>query len=383
MRVLVFTGKGGVGKSTLAAATAAHSARTGHRTLLISTDAAHSTTDIIDPDVQLEIRLVDVAARRARSWGSIEQYLHDLLAGLGIEHVEAAELTNVPAVDDVLALLEILDAVRSDAFDVVVIDAPPTAETMRFLTLPEAMSTLLGKLTPSVSRLSRLVLDRTLDLPLPSAQTYEALGAVIADLAELREILTGPQTSIRLITTADSVVLAETRRTISSLTLHGYHLDCVIANRVFAIDGADEWRAQWAATQEKNVALVSQELAPLPVLVAPYEACEPMGIDSLTDLASRVYSHRDPLAMLGVAPSFHVAPVSGGFDFIIPMPYLERRDVQLARVDEDLVIETPNARRVLTLPSALRRCSIEAATWREGSLYIHFVPHTELWPAHD
>ena len=222
-----------------------------------------------------------------------------------------------------------------------------------------------------------------MDIPLPSAQTFDALGAVIADLAELRDILTGPQTSIRLITTADSVVLAETRRTISSLTLHGYHLDCVIANRVFDTDGADEWRAQWGVSQEKNVALVSEELAPLPVLVAPYEACEPVGIDALVGLAARVYTHRDPLAMLGIAPSFHVAPVPGGFDFIIPMPYLERRDVQLARVEEDLVIQTPSARRVLTLPSALQRCSIEAATWRDGSLYIRFVPQTELWPAHD
>lgn len=376
MRVLLFTGKGGVGKSTLAAATAAHAAASGCRTLLISTDPAHSIPDLIDDAELLDTHLVDITARREASWHVIEQYLERLFVELGVDHVEAEALTNLPAVDDVLALLEVADHLRDVSYDVVVIDAPPTAETMRLLTLPEALATLLRKLGTTRAALARLVVD----VPTPRPEVFVALESVIAELVELRALLTGPSTSLRVVTTADAVVLAETRRTVAALTLHGYRIDAVIANRVFTTDGADEWRAAWAERQEKQIALLAQELHGVPVLTAAYAQAEPVGCDELVRFARAVYADRDPSDILGVAPGHRWYPTDAGYEYVIPMPYTERAQVQCSRVDDDLIVEAGTARRAFALPAVLRRCTISHAAWKDGSLHIRFVPNPEVWP---
>ena len=377
MRVLVFTGKGGVGKSTLAAATAVHAAHTDHRTLLLSADPAHTLPDLIAAREGLDLHLIDVADRRAATWGVIEGYLANLFVELGIDHVEAQALTNLPAVDDVLALLDVAAVVRSDSWDVVVVDAPPTAETMRLLTLPEALATLLRKLGTTRSALARLVID----VPMPRPEVFVALDELMAELMELRALLTGPMTSLRVVTTADQVVLAESRRIVTALTLHGYRIDAVIANRVFNGDGADPWRATWAERQEKQIALLAQELPGVPVLIGVYQEDEPVGDDDLLRFAGSVYHDRDPLDILGVAPGHRWYPTDEGYEYVVPMPYAQRVSVRCSRVDDDLVIETSGAKRTFGLPPVLRRCVITTAAWNQDSLYIRFVPNLELWPS--
>lgn len=376
MRVLVFTGKGGVGKSTLAAASAALAGATGHRTLLISTDAAHSVPDILDDAEGVDTHLVDVTQRRAATWAGIEQYLAKLFVELGVDHVEAEALTNLPAVDDVLALLEVAQRLMDSTYEVAVIDAPPTAETLRLLTLPEALSTLLRKLGTTRSALARLVVN----VPAPKPEMLLELESVIDELVALRALLTGPATSIRVVTTADPVVLAETRRTVSALTLHGYRIDAVIANRVFAMDGADEWRGAWAERQEKQVALLAQELPGVPVLTGLYAQSEPVGSDALVRFAHQVYADRDPLDILGVTPGHRWYPTDAGYEYVVPMPYVERAGVRCTRIGDDVVIDAANARRTFALPPVLRRCAISTAAWKDGSLVIRFVPDPTVWP---
>ncbi len=265
MRILLFTGKGGVGKSTLAAATACASAAAGHRTLVLSTDAAHSLADALDVPATSEpteaapdlwVQHVDAQQRFERSWADIQGYLLSVLDVAGVDPVAAEELTVIPGAEEVLALLEVRAQARSGEWDVLVVDCAPTAETLRLLALPEALGWYMTRVLPVERRVVKAlkpVLTRAAGVPMPEDSVFDAIERLHADLDDVRAVLTGPETSVRLVLTPESVVLAEARRAYTFLTLFGYRVDTAIVNRVFPDGGADEWRRSWVAAQARHL----------------------------------------------------------------------------------------------------------------------------------
>jgi arsenite-transporting ATPase len=390
VRVLLFTGKGGVGKTTTAAATAVHAARRGTKTLVLSTDAAHSLGDAVgvaltgeptEVEPGLFAQQVDVRARAERSWRGIQEYLLSVLGTLGVDAAAAEELTVLPGAEEVLALLEVRDQVRQGPWDLVVVDCAPTAETLRLLALPEALSRYVDAALPDrrLMRALRPVVDRTRAVPVPQDSVLDAVERLHAELAEVREVLTAPGTSVRLVLTPESVVVAEARRTLTSLALYGYPVDGVVANRVVP-DGDDPWRAAWARSQAARLVEVRESFAPAPVLVCPYLDAEPVGPDALAAVADRLYDGAaDPLAPPDCPPPLRVERSGDEFVLELRLPLAERRDVDLARRGDDLVVTVGAHRRVLSLPSALRRCVVVGASLRDGALRIRFEPDPELW----
>jgi arsenite-transporting ATPase len=214
---------------------------------------------------------------------------------------------------------------------------------------------------------------------MPRDQVFEAVGRLHEQLADVREVLTDTGTSVRLVLTPESVVVAEARRTLTSLSLFGYRVDGVVANRVFPQGGRDPWLAGWVRAQAEQLAEVVTSFAPLPVLRAPYRPAEPVGVDALHDLAEETYAGTDPFAPPPAAPALDVERSGEEFVLTLALPFADRDAMELVRTGDDLVLTVGSYRRVLALPSALRRCTVAGAALRDGRLRVRFEPDPSLW----
>jgi arsenite/tail-anchored protein-transporting ATPase len=406
LRVLLLTGKGGVGKTTTAAATAVHAASFGLSTLVLSTDSAHSLADVLDAPLTagaphpvapgLLAEQVDAAARLRRSWGperswpALRSYLARVLGALDVDPVEAGVLAGLPGAEDLAALLTLRDRVHSGGPDLVVVDCAPSAETLRLLALPEVLGRLVDRLLPlqrgSVRGLVPALgpaLGRMAGVPAPDPDVAAALVRLRADLADVRSVLRAPGTSVRLVLTPEAVVLAESRRALSLLALHGYAVDAVVANRLVP-SGADGWRAAWAAAQAGVLDRLRADVAPLPVLTAPYLDREPRGAAALAALGAGLLADVDADAL--VADPACPAPVrveaaGDDFELVLDLGLPAGTPPELSRLDDHLVVSVPGGRRVLPLPSVLRRCAVSGARVRAGAVRVRFERDPDLWPA--
>jgi arsenite-transporting ATPase len=395
MRILLFTGKGGVGKTTTAAATAVFAASRGSKTLVLSTDPAHSLADAfavelgaepVEIDTGLYGQQVDTQRAFEASWRDVQHYLRDILEQGGVDPLEAEELTVLPGAEEVLALLELRTQVASGRWDTIVVDCAPTGETLRLLALPEALRWWMRRMFPPdrrVLRTLRPVLSHLAGLPFPPDAVFDAVDRLSNELAEVRDLLVDPATtSLRLVLTPESVVVAEARRTLTSLSLYGYRVDGVIANRVFPDGGEtlDDWRAGWVEAQRVQLAEVAASFPGLPVWQASYAAAEPVGLDALSALATAAYVEHDPFALVTTPDPLLVEQItSDEYVMSVALPHAEQRDVELVRKGDDVVLTVGGHRRALALPSALRRCVIDGAALRDGRLRIRFRVDPDVW----
>lgn len=385
MRILMFTGKGGVGKSTVAAATAALAARRGLRTLVMSTDAAHSLADAYDAHVPdgrpteiaagLFVQQVDAQRRFEESWADIQRYLLSVLEVVGVDPVAAEELTVIPGAEEVLALLELRQQARSGEWDVIVIDCAPTAETLRLLALPEALGWYMQRMLPMQRRLTKAlkpVLTKAAGVPMPADTVFDAIERLHAELGEVRALLAGPEASVRLVLTPERVVTAEARRSFTTLSLYGYRVDGVVANRVFPAAGADDWRAGWVLAQDEVLAEADASFPGMPVWRSVYRPREPVGVPALVALAEEVYAGHDPLAVPTGAGPFRVTRTAEGAIAHLALPGAARDQVHLGRNGDDLVVTVGSYRRLLTLPAGLARLQVAGARVEQGELQVRF-----------
>ncbi len=374
MRILLFTGKGGVGKTTLAAATAAALAGRGRKTLVVSTDPAHSLGDAFGRTLGAEPSEVDELLHAAQidsrslvdsTWRELRQELQAALAGAGLDSLDAEELTVVPGVDELLALTEVQRLAEHGPWETVVVDCGPTAETLRLLALPEAVSGYLTRMFRPGSR-----------------RTATAVRRLGVHLESLRTLLTDPSTTtVRLVLTPERVVVAEARRTLSSLALRGILVDGLIVNRLMPAPGF--WRgaaASWMRTRRTQQNAVLAELAEAgfgPEQVKPVEhrAVEPVGLEALQEIAYELYQGLDPLTGNGksVTPLLRMSESDTGYTLRIAVPLHHDSEVDLARVDDDLAVTVDGFRRLIALPEMLRPCRITGAESDAHGLVVNLA----------
>jgi arsenite-transporting ATPase len=385
VRIILFTGKGGVGKSTVASGTAALAARQGHRTLVLSTDGAHSLAETFGAPVGAEpsqvaenlyVQQVDAQLRFEQSWAEIQGYLLSVLDVVGVDKLAAEELTVIPGAEEVLALLELRLHALSDEWDLVVVDCAPTAETLRLLALPEALGWYMQRVFPMQQRVVkalRPVLNKAAGVPMPGGSVFSAIERLHAELDEVRALLSGPEASVRIVLTPESVVLAEARRSYTTLCLYGYRVDGVVANRVFPAEGADDWRARWVLAQDDVLQQVEESFAGLPLWRSEYGDVEPVGVQALATLATALYDGDDPVATPTVKSPFDVVTISGGVQMRLRLPFVSRDQVDLARSGDELVVTVGQYRRLLTLPAGLARLRVAGARVDDdGVLRVRF-----------
>jgi arsenite-transporting ATPase len=388
VRILLFTGKGGVGKTTTASATALRLADRGHKTLLLSTDIAHSLADALDVQLAdtptpvqpgLWALQIDTQGRFEAAWREVQAFLLDMLARGGVDEITADELAVLPGIEEVLALLAVRELALSGEWDVLVVDCAPTAETLRLLALPEALGWYLQKVFPTQRRIVNGIRPIATLLgkrdALPPDTIFDALLRLTEELAGVRQLLADPQvTSVRLVMTPEAVVTAEARRTFTALALYGYCVDGVIANRVFTA-GPDEFTSGWAKAQQRHLAVIRDSFAGLAVRELPYRNSEPVGATALRQVADALYGPlpgQDP-ALAGHGPGLLCVEADGeDFVLLIDLPLAARAEVAATRIGDDLVLTVAGNRRVVTLPSALRRCVVVGGSFDGAQLAVRF-----------
>ncbi|MGZ8577901.1 MAG: ArsA family ATPase [Actinomycetota bacterium] len=385
MRVLLFTGKGGVGKTTIAAATAVRAAAGGARTLVMSTDPAHSLADSFEIEIgsrptligqDLWAQQIDAQERLEVNWREIQDYMVQLMNWAGTETIQAEELTVIPGIDEIFALIDVKTHVESGQFDVLVVDCAPTAETLRLLSLPEIMNWYIERIWPverKVVKAVRPIVSRMTTIPIAGDQVFAAVERLHANLDAVKDILTDENTStVRLVVNPEKMVVNEARRTYTYLGLFGYRVDAVIANRVLPPDVTDPYFGKWKDIQAEHLATIHESFEPVPILEARLFDREMMGIPLLGDMADEVYGDRDAASILYHDDPIRVRKRGTGYVLRMRLPFVSRDDMDIHRRGEELLVRVGSYKRNLILPQTLKRMTVREANFAGDHLEILF-----------
>ena len=373
MRILLFTGKGGVGKTSLAAATGVKLAQLGHRTLVMSIDAAHSLGDSFDLDTdlfhvqtsdplaindRLSIMELNIQKEIKRHWKEISSYITAVLRTTGITGVEAEELAILPGMEELSAMMYINQYWRERSYDVVVLDAAPTAESMRFISMPTTLDWYMKHIFPfqrNLLRAVRPIANRVAPFELPTDNYFLNIRDLFGKLEGVNEIMEDPQvTSVRLVTNPEKMVLRETQRAFVYFSLHGLTVDTVIVNRLLPANVTDGWFKDWHTSQEKILNEIEEYFAPVPVRRVPLFEHEVLGKRRLEDLAQVLYpGQQDPSAVTRTEKSFTFAKRDGGYEVRVLLPFASKGEVALFKKGDELVVEIGTLRRHVGLPRSM------------------------------
>jgi arsenite-transporting ATPase len=389
-RVLLFTGKGGVGKTTTAAATALRCADAGLRTIVLSTDPAHSLADAFDVPLtsvgspitpRLWGQQLDAQERLEDAWGEIQSYLQEVLGWAGLDEVEAEELSVIPGLDEIFSLSDIKSFAESGSWDVIVVDCAPTAETIRFLSLPDVLSWYMDRIFPVERRLVKAVrpiLTRMTSLPVAGDEVFDATRRFYERLDGVRAILTdGDRTSVRLVVNPERMVIAEARRLSTYLSLFGYRVDAVIANRLLPDAVTDPWFKAWKDTHAEHLSAIEEGFSPLPVLRAELAPEELVGVERLRAFADLLYGELDAAAVLHQGEPLTVERRGENLVLSLELPFADHDDLDLGRVEDELLVRVGPYRRGIVLPDSLKRRTVSAAKMVGDRLEVTFVTEGE------
>jgi arsenite-transporting ATPase len=385
-RILLYTGKGGVGKTSVAAATALACAKRGYRTIVVSTDIAHSLGDVFGVELgpqPLEIapklwaQESDVFFNVARYWGRIQEYAASVLRWRGLDEVLAEEMTVLPGMDEVGSLLWIAEHHDSGDYDVVVVDAAPTGETLRLLSLPEAGKWWMEKIEPIGRRITKLTgpfIQRVVGMPMPGDEVFNAGEELFRRLEHMHDLLIDPdRTSVRVVLTLEQVVIKEAQRSFTYFHLYGYPTDLVVANRVLPDDVGWKYFRGWYERQQRYGPMVEQAFAPIPIMKAPFLDREVIGLQVLAELGEALYGDKDPNQQFYVGRPYAVARQDGEFILSVELPFATKEQINLSRHADELVIDVGTWRRNLVLPRILIEATTLGAKFDDHVLKIRFA----------
>ena len=393
MRVLLFTGKGGVGKTTVAAATAVRAAKAGLRTLVMSTDPAHSLADSFEIEIggaptelleNLWAQQVDAQERLEENWREIQEYMVQLMNWAGTETLQAEELTVIPGLDEIFALIDVKTHVESGDYDVLVVDCAPTAETLRLLSLPEVMNWYIERIFPverKVVKTLRPIVSKMTSLPIAGDQVFAAVERLHRNLDAVKMILTDEDvSSVRLVVNPEKMVIAEARRTYTYLGLFGYRVDAVVVNRIIPPDVTDPYFGKWKDIQAEHLATVHESFEPVPILEARLFDREMVGVALLLEMGEEVYGQADALAVLYHDDPIRVRKRGTGYVLSIRLPFVSRDDMDIHRRGEELFVRVGSYKRNLILPQTLKRMVVREATFAGDHLEILFAREPQPAP---
>jgi arsenite/tail-anchored protein-transporting ATPase len=383
-RTILYTGKGGVGKTSVAACTARGCAAAGLRTLVISTDPAHSLSESLGAELgadpvqagdELWGQEVKAQEEMERHWSGVQEWLGDLLIERGVDRISAEELTVPPGGDELFALLRLQAHNESGEWDVVVVDCAPTGETLRLLSFPDVARWWIDKVFPFERQLlaaARPIARSLLDVSLPGRAVFADIERLSQNLIAMNEILRDrTRSTIRLVMNPDKMVIGEAMRTFTYLNLYGYLTDAVIVNRLFPDDVGDYF-AGWRRVQEEHLELVHSAFAPVPVLCAPYFEQEVVGPEMLDRLHAELFGDRDSGAILHDALAQELEVLDDGARLRLELPFAEKGDISLKKIGLELIVGVDGQRRTIMLPPAMAAMRPAAATFEGGALEIRF-----------
>jgi len=389
MRLILYAGKGGVGKTTVAAATGLELARRGYKTLVMSVDPAHSLSDAFDLEKPLMdhragrlvnvlknlwIQEVDVQEEITRHWDSVYSYVSALLNVSGLEQTLAEELAIFPGMEEVSSLLYVNQYLRERSFDVILLDCAPTGESLRFVSIPTTLEWYMSKifkLERRVAKMVRPMLHTFTSVPIPQEDYFENLQSLHRKLSGIDKLMEDAKvTTVRLVTNPEKVVLKETQRAFTYFCLFGLTVDAVIINRVLPKEIHDDFFTAWKDTQERWVKSLEEFFAPVSVWRVPLFRDEVLGAERLKALGRTLYGGRDPAKCFFDQAPFRFRKVDGNYHLQLRLPFVSSEDVQLFKKLDELIIRVGNVKRHVSLPQRMARCEPLSARIKDGELTV-------------
>jgi len=385
MRIILYTGKGGVGKTSVAAATALRCAELGYKTIILSTDAAHSLGDSFEVKLGNEPEPIasnlwgqetEMSRTLERHWTRIQEWFKALLAWRGIEEIVAEEIAILPGMEEGANLLYIVDHYDGGKYDVIVVDCAPTADTLRFLSFPEILRWWMEKMFPigrTAAGLARPFIKPLLNVPLPEDEVFRAAEDLFEELYRIRTLLTNAEvTSVRLVLNPEKMVIKEAQRAFTYLNLYGYPTDLVVCNRMIPEGVTDEHFEFWKESQAKYHKLIEESFAPLPILDVPLFDQEVTGISMLRRMGEVLFGEEDPSRIFFHGRPREIEKADGYYELIIPLPFVEKAEISLTQNGDELLVQVGRYKRNLVLPRTLAGLPIEGARFEDGRLRIRF-----------
>jgi len=383
-RIILYTGKGGVGKTSVAAATARRCAAAGARTLVLSTDPAHSLAESLQAPVGGEptevgggvwAQQVQAQEELERNWSAAQEWLGGVLTDRGVDRIAAEELTVPPGADELFSLLQLKHHAESGQWDAIIVDCAPTGETLRLLSFPDAarwwLDRVLGRENAFLAA-ARPLARAFLDLSLPDERVMADIQRLVGNLIAMHELLRDAErVTLRLVMTPDRMVVAEAMRTFTYLNLYGYLCDAVVVNRVFP-ENVGEYFGAWRAVQAEQLADVEAGFAPVPVLRASYFEQEVLGAAMLDRLGDALFDGRDAGAVLHDRLAQELALDGSRAELRLDLPFVSKGDVALRKIGLELVVRVDGYKRTIVLPGVLAGFKPTSAKLNDGSLVVGF-----------
>ena len=393
MRIIFFAGKGGVGKTSVAAATGIKAAQAGSRTLVMSLDVAHSLVDIFDLDRglvdknrgkpikirnNLWIQELDIQEEIEKNWGDIHKYLSTLLNTTGLDEILAEELAILPGMEEVSLLLYINRYVRTKKFDVILLDCAPTGESLRFISIPTTLEWYIKKIFKmerTIAKYARPIAKRLYDIPLPGEDYFDAVEVLFQRLQGVDEILVDPETTtVRLVTNPEKIVLKETQRAFMYFSLYKMSTDAIIMNRILPQSIHDDYFDDWRERQGEYIRQAETYFSPIPLFPVNLFRGEILGTDRLASLAQEIYGDRDPLERFFDGEPYSLVKVNGKYQLTIKLPFIEKKDVDLNKISDELIIRVGGFKRHILLPRQVAASKSVSAKLDGADLSVQFEP---------
>jgi len=389
MRIILYSGKGGVGKTSISAATGLELARRGYRTVVMSVDPAHSLSDCFDLEKglmdheagqlvsvakNLWIQEVDVQEEIGRHWEAVYSYVAALLNVSGLEKTVAEELAIFPGMEEVSSLLYVNQYAREKTFDIILLDCAPTGESLRFVSIPTTLEWYMAKIFKierHAMRVARPVVNALTSVPLPEDGYFQNLEDLYHKLSGMDKLLADPKTTtVRLVTNPEKMVLKETQRAFTFFCLYGLTVDAVIVNRILPGAVRDQFFTAWRDTQERWVQAIQEFFAPVPVWRVPLFEDEVLGVERLKKLSQTLYGENDPSECF-----FHEAPyrfrkVGANYELRLRLPFVTNEDVNLSKKLDELLIRVGSIKRHVALPQRIANCEPLGARLKDGELVV-------------
>ena len=385
MRIILYTGKGGVGKTSIAAATALRSAELGYKTIVLSTDTAHSLSDSFDIPLGNEPKLImpnlwgqetELSQTMETQWGTIQRYMSALLAWRGMDEMVADEIAVLPGIEELANLLYIVNYHDGGQYDVIIVDCAPTGETLRLLSFPEMLHWWMTRMFPIGRRVVGVVhpLARALiNMPLPDDEVFNSIEELYSELDKMRSLLTNAEkTSVRLVVNPEKMVIKEAQRTFTYLNLYGYFTDLIICNRLIPEGVGGHYFQAWEDSQRKYHQLIEECFTPLPISDIPLMKQEVVGIPKLRIMAEALYNRDDPTTVFFRGQVQGIHKENKHYVLTLTLPFSSKEKISLLQSGDELTMQVANFRRNVILPRALRGLVVGEAKLDEGKLKIRF-----------
>ncbi len=385
MRIILFTGKGGVGKTSLSAATAVACARRGIRTIVLSTDAAHSLADVLQAKIgpepvtveeNLTAQEINVHAELRHHWGAIRGYLKKFLTSQGYQEVMAEELAVMPGMEDLFALIKLLEIRDEGLHDLAIIDCAPTGATLQLLGMADVLQWYMEKfydIEKKIALAIKPIAEKLIKAPMPDKGVYSSIEKIYERLMEVRDLLTDPKiSSIRLVTNPEKIVIQETQRAYTYISLFGFPVDAVLANRVIPDKAMRGYLKDWGKLQKKYMAGIERAFAPLPILQAPLFPTEMLGPSALAKMAEAAYDSRNPEDILWQGRPFELNGEDGKYKMSVMAPGVTKKDIDLWAKKGELIIKVGDFQRNLILPGCLDGHVVSKAEYKDDVFHVTF-----------